>query len=205
MCKSQKSRIYCAYSIMENALTNKEQKYETFDKSEYGKKVRSVLLNPKPLSKRDDWLLKNNWRAEGMLVGPIWHEALSPSMKTLEYQPPEPLLFKGLPDYAYDKHTRVGKKVCNRLCYPLHDFWMQNALVPDKSEAVGWALFFEEGGLIQEELYSPEVSTLEGEVVAERYRLSWQGWCDLRFQVRLLVASGKVNDNRLSVLQNQGY
>jgi len=109
---------------------------------------------------------------------------------------------KGLPDFAYDKHTRVGKAVCVRMtgiaC--LKDL-VENQT--EKVELIGWALFFAEGGIICGGIESTKLSELEHKFIARKFSVSVELWKELIVRVRGCVESGIVNKMRESVLVKQ--
>lgn len=210
MCESQKSRLYCQYSIMENCIKDKDLDYKEFEKSEFGTEVRSVLSKAIGLSKDlndcDKWLTAQNWRAEGMLVGPIWKSLLKPTIITTREVPTESVRLKGLPDYCYDMHTRIGKGALYKLCgvLELRQFFVKNP-PRSKPEALGWAMFFEEGGKIKDRLADTQTDCLEDIIVAEKHGIGLGAWHELRGIMRGLLSTGRVNEYRSMLLEEEGY
>lgn len=209
MCGGGKSRLYCQYSILENALVSKDMKYQRFDQSEYGLKVKNVLstdLKTILLDPGMGWLLKSNWRAEGMAVGPVYKQLLCSVLQDMDEQLPVYQTLKGLPEYCYDMHTRVGKATLYKACgvNAVGQFFHLNP-VKSKPDALGWALFFEEGGKVQGRLGDQKLDDLEQLIVAERHGLELDQWLTLRQVVRQLIASGRLTEIREGVLKHQEY
>jgi hypothetical protein len=209
MCGSAKGREYCQYSILKDCLTSPDMTYKCFDASTYGSKVKAVLytsLKEVAQTPGDSWLVTSNWRVEGMAVGPLWSSMLgTTTTPTAELLPAHQTMY-GLPSYAYDMHTRVGKGAIMRLCgkLPLRQLFASSAPT-SKPTAVGWAMFFEEGGKIQGRYASPELDALEQVAVAERMGLPLPVWAELRSLVAAMLASGEVDEIRTSVISQAGY
>jgi hypothetical protein len=70
MCRTQKSRIYCQFALIEDAVKRGEL---TSDLSAWERaiveqvKTRQVLTDTSHCTPKRDWALKNHWRADGML------------------------------------------------------------------------------------------------------------------------------------------
>lgn len=209
MCASARSRVYCQYSIMQSAL-KEGNSVKTMSATPLASKIKHMLTNDLKidqfLTAPERWLVKNDWRGEGMLVGPIWGKR-NPLPLTANKEVFEPVaLIKGLPSYSYDKHTRAGKTTCYRLCgvQEFKAFFIENK-VPDKADAIGWAMFFEEGGKIPQGLENAHLSALEHQVVADRHGLTFMQWLKLRMIFRNQLRNGTVDTIRADVLSAVNY
>ena len=208
LCDSPKSRVYCQYSILQTALASNTSHYVSFDRSAVGRQVRAVLQAPLVgVTERHKWLMKANWRAEGMAVGPIWHDALS---HLKEYWTEQTFwntpMLHGLPNYAYDKHTRVGSIALTRACDIYHvKEQLKRFPCRNRKESLAWALFYVEGGQLDRNANCPELCQLEEEVVAEMHGLSPNGWHETKRVMRHLLASGTMDQVRDAVLATMGY
>lgn len=209
MCFSPKSRLYCQFSIMENALKSKDMEYKVFDQTPYGQRMAETLNTDLQTIEHTDetrWLLKANWRAEGMAVGPIFSRLHKVILKTVGDDLTGFQTLKGLPEYCYDMHTRVGKGSLYKACGVLavSQFFHQNP-VKSKPEALGWALFFEEGGKIEHRWGNARVDAFEQQVVAERHGLGLEQWLEFRTVVQTMLSTGRFTEIRDGVLRQQEY
>lgn len=209
LCSSVKSRLYCQFSILRDALVSPDLKYKSFDSCTFGEKIREVLLTDLKaldLSESEQWLLKSNWRAEGMAIGPIQQRLLNLPVTPTDEVPIPSVLLKGLPGYCYDMHTRVGKGALTRACGVLQIRQFFATSCPrSKPEALGWALFLEEGGKIRGRLANQSLDDFEQVVIAERHGLSVSAWSTLRSIVRELLLDGTFDSIRSSILDVQRY
>lgn len=207
MACSDKSRLYCQFSILENCI--KEGAVNAFGSTGHGFHVRQVLATPvgyQASTEGDKWLCKADWRGEGMASGPVRRVQIPGEMVQNGWNPPAVQSIAGLPDYAYDMHTSVGKGVCIKLCGHVQVKNVFNVETPkDKTKAVGYAMFFEEGGRIQAEWQDPQVTELEQRVVAEKHGLSYEAWKALRAAVAECLSTGYVNSAREKKVASLGY
>ena len=203
MCSAQKSRIFCQLSIIENCI-KKDEIPAGLDAWETS--VVEYLKTPlESISPQHVWARKNDWRGEGMLKYqgnfPLkLEEGIHTFADTHE-------ILSGLPSYCYDMHTRVGKATIIRMTglNKIKELFTASMESGVKAGAIGYALFFAEGGLIQGGLVDPRLSELENKFVAKKFNLPFKIWMQLVEVVREYVAAGKVNQIRSSVLEKQGY
>jgi hypothetical protein len=186
MCRMQKSRIYCQLSIVEEMLRRGETPAGLDD---WESALTLKILAPVLDTPKQRWAEKNNWRGEGMvhfqhLIFTV--KASKDGMKAFE-------TLDGLPDFTYDTHTRRGKKALVYLSRyaPFNQYF---------AEALGWALFFAEGGKIPNGLHEPKLDLLEAKFVAEQLGLRLQDWTQLVKDMEEAVANGLVNNLRNQVL-----
>lgn len=200
---SNRSRIYCSYSVIEPAAFKSELPRLTRDDESI---VAAILQSGGTESPWREWKKKNDWRAEGLLhfVGlrlPFHMTALSRPI------PCSKVLFD-LPSYCYDVHTRVGLKVLQRLVRGaagagnIRDFFHANR-VGNAHRALGMALFFEEGGQIKGELLYQHLCSLEQRVFAHQYGMNADSWWQMRGLVQKALAEGVIDRVREEVLRQQ--
>lgn len=209
MCSSQRSRVYCQYSIIQGMVKGGEG-VALMSATPLASRIKHLLTQDLKtdifLNPQQKWLVKNDWRGEGMLVGPIW--AARNPLPLAKYEPVllVPDTLKGLPDYAYDKHTRVGKGVCFRLCGVSEVKAFFAKYTPkDKAEALGWAMFFEEGGLIANGQHNIHLTAIENAMVAVKHDLPFLAWMQLRAIFRNQLQKGTVNQIREDILATTKY
>jgi hypothetical protein len=203
MCRTQKSRIYCQLSIIEEAvergeIANTLSDWERAVIQEL--RTRRVLTDGGQCTAKEKWAIKNNWRGDGMLKfqatidTPFEVRATQPD---LSYN-----ILCGLPDFCYDKHTRLGRAVCSRLATTgaIQEFLRKNAPKGGKSAAVGWALFFVEGSRIDGGLEDDRLSLLEAKAMAGQLGWTVEAWKELVQLVSEAVSDGTVNEIRKTIL-----
>lgn len=215
MCMSAKSRLYCQLSLLQESQVEYGARIQTFHSTEIGRQVGKIVSSDfrnMDLAPAERWLATANWRAEGMSVGPMWHEMLraadqdAASLTVIPWTPLPAVTLKGLPSYAYDKHTQVGKAALSRACsLPLVRKLFNEHPCADKRDALGWAMFYEEGGKIEQELLSTPMADLEQRLVADRFGLPMVSWLAIRGVLSELVASGQMDALRTHVLDKRGY
>lgn len=121
------------------------------------------------------YMAKQNWRTEEM--GKFYPVCKLLQEGQIEQRIPsltEAPLIMGLPSYAYDMHTQVGKKVLAVLTgfKQVKEFFAKYP-VSDRVKCLGWALFYNEGGLMDAELvYDGRQELLQAE---QRVAFSAQG------------------------------
>jgi hypothetical protein len=199
MCQADRSRIFCQLSIIEGLVKGGKKVGEL---SDYERKVVRLIMELPEATKKQQWAIKNDWRGEGMLkyqnmVDDIYWEGHKAD-PDVSYE-----LLAGLPDYCYDMHTRIGSIVCNRLSKLQSIAKHLSGIVEldTRTKAVGWALFFVEGGQIAGGMVDPRLSTLEQRFVAAKFGLSLATWQELLNQVREAKAAGLINQKRLEILE----
>jgi hypothetical protein len=151
-----------------------------------------------------EWLRKNDWRAEGLLrfVG------LTLPLQMIGVQTPLPpcKVLSDLPSYCYDVHTRVGLKALRRLvggaagAEGIRDFFYQNK-IRNAHRALGMALFFEEGGRIKGELLYEHLCALEQHVFAHQHGMDADRWWQMRGLVQKALSEGVIDRVREEVLR----
>jgi hypothetical protein len=92
----------------------------------------------------------------------------------------------GLPEYAYDGHTRTGQRALviacgNKLIKGLFSSLSEQTMEQVKARGgkiklLTWLLFFEEGGLLAEEQVDQMVESVEQRVVAAGFGMTVAQW-----------------------------
>ena len=205
MCDlSTRSRIYCSYGLIEPAA----MKSELPELQAEDKPIVSAIMQRKaavqtPTNTFQEWLRKNDWRAEGLLR--FLGLRLPLEMTRVQTPvPPHKMLFD-LPSYCFDMHTRVGLAMLKRLVQGVEgaegikELFQQNK-IKGAHRAVGMALFFAEGGRIEgEQIYEP-LCCLEQRLFAHQYGLPLNEWLELRVLVEKALAEGVIDGVREEVL-----
>lgn len=211
MCDSpRRSRIYCSISIIENRLDEPGHMGQSLLKPWDDHLVKTVRegdwkKSEDPLHK---WLIKSDWRGEGMLKYECIEDLhIILDDKGVENLPmPEFLEVGGLPEYAYDMHTRVGKGALIRLTgFDKVKKFFEVTPVGDKLRAMGFAMFYVEGGRIKNELISPHLWMLEVRYMAHSFGITVQRFSELMNLMTELIASGDVAKVRAKVYAQQPY
>jgi len=105
------------------------------------------------------YLSNQGWRTEDMgKFYPLGEHLRDGFFDEVEKPLTEFRVIKGLPSYAYDMHTQIGKRAIGFLSgrgTELFEFFKLYPQVTDSSKAVGWALFYSEGGLLNTQLEYP--------------------------------------------------
>ena len=186
MCDSQRSRVWCQYSIVEGCLKSglkPDVMHETCDA------VLALKYDPSPFQQ---WVKKQNAVSEGMLKFMLLPEL---GLYESDWTSPEVVLLYGLPDYCYDMHTRVGKGMLYR-AMNFHQFKPLLKDCNDKVKALGYALFFMEGGKIDKALASASLSVLEMQMVASKFGVEVGAFLELLKAVGVALTDGTVNKIR---------
>jgi hypothetical protein len=205
MCQNEKSRIYCQLSIIENLIKTGLAVLDVTPEENLLIKDIALPTWNQPTEKYG-WSMKNNWRGEGMLKYQQWALATQPSTDA-EFLTPAVAL-KGLPDFSYDMHTRVGKIVVIRLTgrQPFKGWLETYGVTGDKKQkSIGYSLFFCEGGLIPHGQENEALSELEQKYVAADFGVSLVAWQWLNAAMRAELADGKINELRVKTLDQQTY
>jgi hypothetical protein len=203
-----RSRIYCSFGIIESILGSGLPPDSSLTNEPI---VSSIVLRKAemadPSNSWHEWQRKNDWRAENLLR--FVDLRLPMEMTRVELPIPTYRSLHGLPSYCYDMHTRVGKEMLGRLvcggegAEVIQSFVRQNK-VREANKAVGFALFFVEGGRIQSELAYVSLSELEQRLVAQTHGLSPNQWQHLLNCVQETVERGVIDNVRENIL-NQLY
>jgi hypothetical protein len=202
-----RSRIYCSLGVIESAVSESVFLFLIPEDAKIASAIReSVGRIRNPRNPWEQWLRKNNWRAEGLLK----YVGLMLPFELLQTQlplPPPRLLF-GLPSYCYDMHTRVGLEMLRRLVHGvrggegIRELFQQNR-VKGPHRVLGEALFYVEGGRIQSELFYQPLYSLEQRLCAHRAGLSLDSWLTLRKLVQAAVDEGVIDRVREEVLHQR--
>ena len=182
MCESAKSRMYCSLSIIENNMKTKP--------SNLTKEEEGFLKQIRKINKQEHWAVQNNWRGEGMLKFQLFDGM---QLVANGWEPPAPTMICGFPDYAFDMHTRIGKTVCSKLVgrSEVKEFFGKHP-TNDKTQAVGYALFFAEGGRILHALRDSRIALLEQKFVSSKF-----GYSDEKVWMQLIDIISKLVDSRV--------
>lgn len=203
MCLSQKSRVYCQLYVLKDYA--KSHPF-AFNSTEFGKSASAVLsldLKSESLSVEEQWVLKASHRAEGLPTGALWLSRLGLPLT------PQPQVLSssetlyGLPDYAYDMHTRVGKSAYASLVWSdkIKQFF-KDCPALDKMKAVSYAVFYVEGGQISQGIGSAQVDELTDLMTATILQWPVAKWLEFKQLVRSLVDDGVVRAQRLKCLES---
>lgn len=208
MCNAKKSRLYCTMSITQD-FAKSERVYKTH--AHNSKIVEVALMDTRESHLIDEaqarWLTSGNWRAEGMAVGSIWHAHLPEEYQSLQLIAQDMTATKmmaGLPNYAYDKHTRYGGKAIGDLRYLESSKELFKDIKPlDTRDVLGWAVFFEEGCLLDSAYENLNLQAFEQTMIAEHHGLKLEEWMAVREHARKLVADGSLDDSRWEALKGK--
>lgn len=199
MCATERSRAYCMMSIIEGLIQGGVMPQSLTDYE------REMVKRIKETPSTGTWSAKNNWRGEGM---PKFQECkIHHKFDVLNDEVDELVLLKGLPSYCYDMHTRVGKGVLIRMCgfSVVKAFFEKNPTLAGKDQALGWAMFFTEGGVILQEHADSALALMEQKFVAAKFGWKLEQWFDLVVLMKKLMNDGAVNKLRQRVLDEQTY
>jgi hypothetical protein len=193
MCAAQKSRVYCQLDVLRQALEADPvpQIVNGDPESQVVADVLALDLKVLDVDPASHWLIKNNGRAEGLAVGALWVEILSLTLSSMPQATDEPRLIKGLPDYAYDMHTRTGKIALARLCNHEEVLkWFTAHPTKNKIQAVGHAVFYQEGGVISNGWTSPKIDRMTERM--EGLQAGWDEaqWVEFSELISGLIAEG---------------
>jgi hypothetical protein len=200
MCSlSHRSRVWCSLSVIS------EKARECTTLSDQAKRVvQTAVQIPAPQTSLHAWLRQKSWMTEGMskfaVLDSLWR------LVPVDAQPEAGIVLCGLPSYAYDMHTRVGRRALVFCCgrKPIKQFFATHPQIK-KLDALGWALFYVEGGLINAELLDENLLEVERELafagvgVFER-----AAWMDLLGVMDELVNNGVLRELRVKSL-NESY
>lgn len=200
-----KDRSLCSMAVIDAHYVRSDNQSDIYsklgeDERVYVTAVRECKDYP-PEDEITSYLAGQNWRTEEMgkfypvgqvLQGGEWYEETPPMLDA-------PVIC-GLPCYAYDMHTQVGKQVLAIMTGYTgpKDFFKEYA-VKDKIRALGWPMFYLEGGLLnrhleyagRQELFQTEVKValLDQGIPAESHERLFD-------VVRELLTTGVINERR---------
>jgi hypothetical protein len=199
MCETTRSRAYCSMSIIEGML--KAGVKPAMDQQE--KDLCNAIMG---VQEKEGWAKKNNWRGETMLIFQLADYELK--LANNFWKRPAPLMLKGLPNYAYDMHTRSGKMALGGVAAkyaPVVEFFAACPTLQNKAEVVGWAILFEEGLKIDEEELDIPLAYLEQKFIAAKFGWKFDKWMDFREIVRVALEKGEIDSFREWALSKQEY
>lgn len=202
-----RSRVYCSLHCISAKL--KTAPFEMI--GSFGGQVREYIAGVSDGSYTGNspdaylpWCIKNDWRTDGLLkYSAIELPECLPLCRLLDEVPlPQGTMMKGLPSYAYDMYTRVGKQVLGIIHGETPQ--IQNLLAPvknDKLTILGEALFFVEGGRIKNELLNTDLYQLEQKLMVWGTGLELDAWYELRAIMESLLVGGYIDHHRQDVLK----
>jgi hypothetical protein len=196
-----RSRAWCSLLLMEQHL-----KYSPDSSLSWVAHLAKASAIADPAL--HDWCTKGKWRGDGMLR----YRGLNlpfefTKVDFVDRRYPSKTI-AGLPGYAYDLHTRVGKKAIGLLLQVPSLKKVVGALPPIKrtmdlgglKELVGWAMFYCETSVIRNELVDIELRQAEEEIVRAAYGLSAVEWVKLMTVMIELRDAGRFQTARELVL-----
>lgn len=209
MVYSKKSRMYCAMNGIENVMAHKFEKGLTDDGEAY---VEEKWQHLDPLN---EWeveyisYLQNRPKDLDMTVG-LWcwkkgnlaeqlgrYYSTDPDLALRDTPVPEAVSILGIPSYAYDMHTKIGKTCTYRLCgWAVVKEILSKTGVNDKAKAVGYSLFFAEGGRHSPEYWDTNVAFLEMKLHYNSLGMTLADGLDLQDVMLQLIANGELNKLR---------
>ena len=204
MCLYPRSRTYCAMSIIENRL-----KAVSVDENGV---VPVANLTMTPL---DDWELefleylctrppeleqtvawwcrKKGWLTEHLSD----YYSFTPELEDRPLFPfPVTETIAGLPSYAYDMHTKIGKTILYKIGGEPELGILKETQCNDRAKALGWAMFFCEGGRITDELWDVKIAQLEKKLAYGQFGMSAEEGAELEKAMQVLIDSGRINARR---------
>lgn len=158
MCESVKDRSMCDCAIIESCWVKSENKKAvtaliTEEELELVTHVQECedYEVESPLFK---YLATQNWRTEGMgKYFPLVQLIANGKVSSIVVPMTEAEEIVGMPCYAYDMHTQTGKRALGYLLKsPVFADLIGPMNLKDPIKTLGWALFYVEGGLLQEQL-----------------------------------------------------
>lgn len=172
LCSSAKDRTLCDMAIIDSCWVRSKNKENTTaqlseDELCYAMATQECGKYP-PEGSLFSYLQAQKWRTEDMAkffpVGAL----LSSDGVTIKKVPmTDYTVLTSLPSYAYDMHTQIGKKAIGYLLGSTKvKAFFDTLQVADRGKAVGWALFYAEGGNLdaqidydgRESLYSAAIN-----------------------------------------------
>ena len=152
------------------------------------------------------WQRKNDWRGSQLLR---FHEMNLPFPLLSRHTSLPPFrMIQGLPNYCYDMYTRVGRTVLHSLLSGVAGAERIRNLLSEPGVcepllAAGEALFFEEGGLLQDEVGYECVADLNQRLFANQFGLGMERWQELRAHMRAAIQLGIVDTLREKEVSRQ--
>jgi hypothetical protein len=195
MCATPRSHDYCRVSCIKWYLDN------AILPQNLSSEEQQVLMDIKDVEKTSGWAMKNNWRGEGMLkYQGITGFTAELILKGAGNARPAHHMLKGLPDYCYDMHTRVGKTLCIRLCgnKQIKEFFQKHPTQRKKDTIVGNAIFYLEGVCIEDDYSHPLIVGLE-----QKFEAAMNGWTLSAWNEFMQIVKGLFEDGTILSLRSQ--
>lgn len=201
MCEvPHRSRIYCSLAVIDDVAT----KFGSPALSSCDRLILAAIKEQKNEIREakflwTEWRRRNNWRAEGMLQ--YLGIALGMTTSVVAAPIPECKTICSLPSYCYDMHTRAGLAALKSIVAGTEGaeaiyYFFKRHRVRTPHIALGWALFFIEGGRIAGELVCEELSDLEQRVIAYQFGLPLEAWRELRTLLCTIIDGGVLDRER---------
>lgn len=152
------------------------------------------------------WVIRNDWRGEKMLRYQMFDSLMiiheSDEGQNAPLYSPETLF--GLPEYAYDMHTRAGQKALARLCVfdPVKKFLTKFPPADNKMKLLGWCVFLLEGGRFNPGIKNAELMSLEKNTYFRSYGYATDKANHLMMMVHHAMMEGVLTQYRLDVLKS---
>jgi hypothetical protein len=207
---NRRSRAYCSMSIIEGNFKYLRPTFRLDLPAVERWWLEEVVFHKPEVDALEEWCTKSNWRGDGMLKFAGMSSLVWPcnQLQSFPEQDLTSVSLFGLPDYAYDGHTRTGQQTLGTLCY---DQDLKNLLkdldnpkvsvMGGTKKLLGWAMFYQEGCLIKGQLHDPVLTDLEQQVIADAHGLPFDLWQQLNGMLSDKLKSGRVNDVRSHVLR----
>lgn len=193
-----RSRVWCSMEVIRTILS----KPVVVNLTEWDKEHRKdVYTSHCQLEKENgphaEWVKRHAWRTDGLLKFVM----LGDPEELVPYTTPIPAFkeIAGLPSCAYDMYTRTGRQMLKLLAKELITKVLEN-VTGNKTDAIGEALFFTEGGRIKNELISSRLYTLEQKCMAAQFGLEIEDWYSLKGQVEDALKQGRIDELRSKVV-----
>jgi len=211
MCKAQKSRLFCQLSCIEDRWLRDRVVLDAGTTTPWEDEV--IVTEWELLDKDHEvwkqphaaFSLKNNWRGQNMLKFRSYPIALNPVPRPGVVPPHETIC--DLPSFAHDQHTRTGKQAITRMSATacIGEFFRSHP-TRSKVEPIGWAMFLQEGALIQNGLEDERLSRLENKFLAKGYGWSLEVWMEFQQIIKkAMFEEALVNTIRKCVVLPMGY
>lgn len=205
MCEAQKSRTWCCMGVIEGKMASRETLHKGDDGTQWYSENWSFIdqyneweiefckfLENRPMS-QEGTLGRYLWKQGALAEGLSKYYDVSPELEPHKYDLEEAPLICGLPEYAYDMHTKIGKGCTFKLC-GFTDFLavLQGSGCTDKAKAVGWAMFFAEGGLLKNDHWNSEIAILERKIAYNSLGLTFEQGVKLEMAITNVKNDGSL-------------
>jgi hypothetical protein len=193
-----RSRVWCSMEVIRTILSKPVEVHLSEWDQDHRKRVfdNHFQLEAEH-GPHAEWVKRHAWRTDGLLKFVMLNDS---DVFELRHEPLPPFKeIAGLPSCAYDMYTRTGRQMLKLLARELNSNVL-GFVVGNKTDAIGEALFFNEGGRIKNELVSKHLCTLEQKCMAAQFGLAINDWFLLRGQVEDALGCGLVDDLRSKVV-----